>query len=161
MVDQTGLAPWDEGFEETEQMKKWREEREAKEAAALQGDRSLEINDQDESKSKATIAKPRNTKYANMRSYMGYELKEGSDFVNLVDAKPLDLYGRYFQVSPAYFAQRCMMKTATVRKLLAERKLPKIYDGDHVRVIVSALWLGGLPGEEAWKNFNFEPEDNF
>ena len=161
MIDQTGLAPWDEGFIETELMKKERETREAKEAAALQGDRTQQINDQVDSKSNKNIPKPRTSKYGNLRSFMGYELKENPEFANLVDGKPLDLYGRYFQVSPAYFARRCMMKTATVRKLLAERRLPRIYAGDYALVIVSAKWLGGLPGEDPWVHYTFEPEDEF
>ncbi len=159
MTNLENVAPWDEGFQETELTKALRENHEEKESAALQGGRTLKTNDLEESKSKNNLLKARASKYGNLRAYLGYELKANSNFVNIVDAKPLDPYSRFFQVSPSYFARRSMMKTATVRKLVAERKLPRIYDGDYVRVIVSAKWLGGLPGEDAWTNFTFEPED--
>lgn len=134
---------------------------EKNEAATLQGDRTQQINDQDESKSSKTLTSRRSKKYVNLKRYVGYQLLECATFKNVIDGKPVENYEWYFQVSPAYFARRSMMKTATVRKLLNERKLPRLYEGDHVMVVVSALWLGGLPGAEAWINYTFEPEDYF
>ena len=90
----------------------------------------------------------------------GVDLNENPGFANALDAPKLIESAMYFKVTPYAFARRSMMRTATVRRLLMERKLPRfIGDDDQLMVIVSMEWMFGSSNPEKLALLSFNPED--
>lgn len=99
---------------------------------------------------------------AKVRLIYGAELNVHPGFANAIDGKKLDNSAMYFQVSPYAFARRSMMRTATVRTLLLERKLPRLVDAnDQLMVIVSMDWVTGRTNPQSLSDLGFNPEDYF
>jgi hypothetical protein len=108
----------------------------------------------------AKLAKPKSA--ARVRLIYGVDLNANPRFSNAIDGKKLEDSAMYFQVSPYAFARRSMMRTATVRTLLLERKLPRIVDAhDQLMVIVSMDWVTGKTSPQSLNDLGFNPEDYF
>ena len=141
------LAPWDEGYVPTPEAialeSRQREERESKTEA-----KGFTI----EPKSLSTVAR--------LKAFYWADLNRNSNFTNSLDGKKLEDTDVYFQVSPYAFARRSMMRTSTVRRLLLERKIPRILGkDDQLMVIVKRQWLIGEVDSPALLTFGLNPED--
>lgn len=102
----------------------------------------------------------RPTSAAKFKSVYGIDLNSNPGFVNAIDGKKLIDSGMYFMVTPYAFARRCMMRTATVRTLLLERKLPRVVTSDdQLMVVVSMDWITGNLNKTALDFLGFNPED--
>ncbi len=92
----------------------------------------------------------------------GIDLNSNPRFNNAIDGKKLIESEMYFMVTPYAFARRCMMRTATVRTLLLERKLPRVITAnDQIMVVVSMDWIFGNQNKRALDALGFSPEDYF
>ena len=106
------------------------------------------------------LARPKTS--AKLRLIYGAELKAHPRFSNAIDGKRIEDSALYFQVSPYAFARRSMMRTATVRTLLMDRKLPRLIDShDHLMVIVTMEWVTGRTNPQSLEELGFNPEDYF
>jgi hypothetical protein len=141
------LAPWDEGYVPTpEALAVEAKQKEAKEKMVEA--KGLII----EPKSLSTLAK--------LKAFYGFDLNQDPNFSNSLDAKKLEDAEVFFQVSPYAFARRSMMRTSTVRRLLMERKIPRILGrDDQLMVIVKRQWLIGDNDPETLHTFGLNPED--
>ncbi len=102
----------------------------------------------------------RPTSAAKFKSVYGINLKSNPGFVNSIDGKKLIDSEMYFMVTPYAFARRCMMRTATVRTLLLDRKLPRVVTSDdQLMVVVSLDWITGNLSKAALDFLGFNPED--
>ncbi len=97
---------------------------------------------------------------AKFKSVYGMNLNSDPGFANAIDGKRLVDAEMYFMVTPYAFARRCMMRTATVRTLLLDRKLPRVVTSDdQLMVVVSMDWITGNLGKAALDFLGFNPED--
>lgn len=97
---------------------------------------------------------------ARFKVFYGIDLNNNPNFKNAIDGKRLNDNALYFQVSPYGFARRSMMRTATVRALLLDRKLPRIIGpDDQLMVIVSMEWLFASQDIDYLESLGFNPED--
>lgn len=124
------------------------------------GEESIEQTHTAKKSNDAKLAKPRTA--ARVRLIYGEDLNANPRFSNAIDGKKLEDSAMYFQVSPYAFARRSMMRTATVRTLLLERKLPRLVDAhDQLMVIVSMDWVTGKTSPQSLNDLGFNPEDYF
>ena len=113
--------------------------------------------------SQVKVGKPsRPSTSAKIRLIYGADLNSNPRFSNAIDGKKINDPEMYFQVTPYAFARRSMMRTATVRTLLLERKLPRLIDShDNLMVIVTMDWVTGRTNPQNLEELGFNPEDYF
>lgn len=118
------------------------------------------LNDGDAATEPSKVKKKRPVLAAKLSWVYGADLNESPGFVNAIDAPKLIESAMYFKVTPYAFARRSMMRTATVRRLLIERKLPRfVGEDDQLMVIVSMDWVFGTSDPEKLALLSFNPED--